>query len=1296
MNINRKKITISTVIVCFFVSVIAFAAVTLFPNAKISFTGIKMVSNGATTQGFVDINLKNIDTTALSFCLEYDKDYVELSDFATNVPVENKTSTPTFGTKYNTEYKYFKQNTDDFPGENFISQIDWSIVMVHAPIIGVADAENGRVLMNFTPDIDNTNPSEHIVVKQLKGGVADENEETVLCADGKSLKLGTLSFNIKDPAKFAKLTKAELKNVIKIVPFSTMTTFDNEDVTDDNGVHIGYIDENEDISWYSRADKNIECDFEITAELTNVKAMRESAAVTSYEIYKQGDKQDLLDYLNSQMSVIILEYADGSQSTSVFKWDIASLTMTYDPKGGKYEITQKYNDDFDVTVTVDVTAVKLIGFDVENQSITYYTDDANYPQTMDDLKLPQTARPILDTYIPNGGIPQLEIGWYQLDGENGGFTDIPDNIKNKVVGSYKILAHLSGNDYSLQTDFPWLTVDNISDIEIMRYVTDNASEVPKSLDVVSAATADDGTVTIVVKNTDGSQIPANTEFTIKMPGGETVNTSNYTVVINADGTATITMTADINEPSEKKLAELINLGDRVGGAFAIASTEPGCNIGPYTEFTLNPRKNIYTANAEFDYSKGSAAAFPVKTVASAADIPKTITLPFASDYIATTYNGYTGDEIGMLNTFTVDSWDVLSGDPTVEGSVVEIKGVLATTSYTNYGEVKNENNNTVTIKYLVVNGDDRDTIDTIPDFVYDMQQVGYDYDKLQTNSFTVKNIGATDIYGLKAEISLSKDNSKEAFVVTKPLPSILKNGDSVDFDITTKYGLDVGKYECTVSIISDDGVLGTFKITFEVTEEPTYKIDIKLDTEDLGSAKTDNGTYTAKEAETITIVAEPKTDCVFVGWTSSSGDVVFADSTASTTTFTMPSSDVEITAHFKESLAAKLRATELIVKDIDDKAQDLCDDTWKKVTFDPAKREYYVAVENDTEKVKLWFKLRTEAENATLSLTHDHGTTDTLNVPAKDSDDQYYKSDEITLDVSPTDNLLTLTMKYNDPNDDPDEGEVTAEYKIHIYRKIEQSSLMVFNYGNSPYGEIMRDGGIAEADKQTAKDEFVNNKYTFTQGYTPTNCTVGTTYSPLAWSKTNYDLDDGALFVINSDTFEDSGYQSLTNSIGEPVTNGVTKKVTVNVLSEPNASYKNGSADDYAAIVQKTINLAASGTVAELQSERIRPDVYELVYSFTDFDGSTMSIKRPLIVLNKIGDVNNDKTTDVTDVVLIKTRFSVGLANNVNVKDYEVGGLLNKYRICDVNKDGAFNLIDANAVRKGNAVEFYSNLGGGA
>ena len=96
------------------------------------------------------------------------------------------------------------------------------------------------------------------------------------------------------------------------------------------------------------------------------------------------------------------------------------------------------------------------------------------------------------------------------------------------------------------------------------------------MEVVSAVTADDGTLTITVKNKDGNTIPVGTTFDVRMPGGELIDSSmsGYNAVVNDDGTATITVKADIAIDSEKKLAQIINLGSKAG-KFEISSTEPG-------------------------------------------------------------------------------------------------------------------------------------------------------------------------------------------------------------------------------------------------------------------------------------------------------------------------------------------------------------------------------------------------------------------------------------------------------------------------------------------------------------------------------------------------------------------------------------------------------------------------------------------------------------------------------------------------------------------------------------------------
>lgn len=143
---------------------------------------------------------------------------------------------------------------------------------------------------------------------------------------------------------------------------------------------------------------------------------------------------------------------------------------------------------------------------------------------------------------------------------------------------------------------------------------------------------------------------------------------------------------------------------------------------------------------------------------------------------------------------------------------------------------------------------------------------------------------------------------------------------------------------------------------------------------------------------------------------------------------------------------------------------------------------------------------------------------------------------------------------------------------------------------------------------------------------------------------------------------------------------------------------QNGSSNDFVYIQQSEISLPVSGEITQLMNERIRPDIYEITYSFIDFDGTIASVSKPLIILSSIGDVNIDKVVDSEDVSRVLHRFSVDLANDNNVPDYISGGLINKYRICDANNDEIVNALDANSIRKGISDSFYTNLseGGGA
>lgn len=1356
MAIKNKKLVIASVVIFVLVSAVVLAA-TVYPNAVITFSGMNLVYNKNTpldsnnehnsqTQGFIDINLKNINTTGVSVCIWYNQDYIQLSNVEDNEPISNPPSTGPVSSAnpnlrpINIEHTYFEQNVTNFPNGSFKDTTDDGAPkqFKNSSIIGIADQDlsknNGYVILNFAPaensDVicSNIQPIEKARAERLH----------IMANSAKGLNIGRLSFFIKNPAEFAQLSPTDRKDIINVVAFSEM------DKLEDNseGVYMAYLDDNGKISWYSDMDKNVDFEFKINSTLSDIKLQQNEITVSAYEFFKSGQEQDLIDFLNERMNILTLVNADGAEKLEKFTWDKDKLSWTEEqtnssswdsdvhPKKGDFTVTQPYNDDFTITAKIHVTPVNLIGFTYDNEEITYWTGADDYPQTLDELNLPSKVRPVFDTYLPNGGIPELTI-WHSDESDAAQITELPQDFQNQVVRTYTFWGHINdddlnnvhtGNESNNKPEYLWLSKpDHLPEIPLIRNVVGNEEDLPKGIGA-TAVTDDNGVLTITVSNTNGDAIPGTstdgslpkdpdtTEFFIKMPGGEEVDPSllgtRYTVEFNG-GSAVIKIMPDPTNADQKKLAQLINLGARAG-SFTIAAKEPNKTKSSYVDCTPQARNNYYTGTVyEFDFSVLKAGTLPVK---AGEGLPTTVTLPSAADAdgneykIDTTYNGYNGTEPGALKTFKVDAWTVISEDKNTIGDVVTVEGTLLDTTYTNYGRVQNPSGVKVQIKYVVLEGDGEDKIDDIPDFTYNTQQVGYDYDRLQSQTFTVKNSGNTDIYGLSAVISVAKDNGKEAFVETKQLSQIVKKGESADFEITTKIGLPVGKYVSTVSIYSNNKLLDTFDITFEVVPDPVFKITLKVNDEDLGSTETDDKLYTAQKDKVVTIVAKPKEDCRFTGWTVPDGSgVVLADASKATTTFTMPDKDVEITANFEETDAAKLRLTELLVKDTNDTDQKpFCDKDWKTIEFDPLTREYYVVVANDVEKAKLWFKVREGAENADKTMTHLHdGTTDNINI-THDEDDKYYKSGELELVLSPEDNLVTLTLT------DSTDSSITKNYKIHIYRKISSSDMITFEYGNSPFGRIMRDDNILEQDKDTVKADFISAGYTFTAENVPEGITAGVVYGTAAWQGgVNYDVNPLALFVADKTSFFDAAYTNIVNSLGGMVDETtLSRKIKVRLLQTPDGDAKNGSSEDFSSIQQvtnsdgtttdmTTIELSKTGAITELNGKRIRPDCYEIIYSFKDFNGETVSVSKPVIILSPIGDVNISGTADTTDVSRILGRFKVNLANQNNVQNYNTGGRLNKFRICDVNKDGSVNAIDANYIRANDLVPFYTNLPGG-
>lgn len=1453
---NKKLRYAALAAVTFLLIFVLSAAALLYPNAKIVFSGITIEqSSDGGTQGFVDINLENLDAMFVSFCLQYDKDVLEPSNVSTNEVLHNKS-----GGMFDTSGAFFDQDEDNFPKGSFqnIPLPLTNIITVGMPVIGTVDSDKELLFMNFKPD-DPGDPSDpnntyHCDYIDMVKGVRKEVPE-IMANTSNGVHVGRISFRIKDAAKFAKMSEADLRKAIKIVPFSKMITdmalLTPESLGHNTGLEVAFINEYKLEDWLSDTSMHVKYDYSVKSVLNSVEPQKKEITVSAYDVYTQssafvtpsdnkekGTKADIIDYLNQNASMVTLKFTDKSEYPDVFKWtDDAILTKkdgselkTWNPKGDTegYTISQDYNEKFKVSIDVNVTPVTLTDYIVDNEELTYIRptktpevqptggpegaspqptqsagpdlpvvptgtplpppvtettptpvpeitiqpvvteepeqttpepenidtgseDDSviesmaqsseidtssirsKYPETLDDLELPRIAIPVLTQYIPNGGIKSVTIDHFNRDDNNSAILSLPAEFTNFSL-SLPIRIGMTGvfsQSVNLGTTYPWLTVDSQAKPKAVRNIVESASDLPKQI-TAFAVTDDGGNLTITVKNADGSTMSQNTEFTILLPNGEVLRLSDlsptrYTAPTFSGDSAVIKITR-VNDLSnaaytdyDRYISYLINLGQRAG-TFKIAAQEQGKAKSNYADCTPNARKNIYTeAEYTFDYSEGKAAMMPIK---SGKDLPTTFTLPSVNDYVSITYDGRDGTEPGHLQTFTVDSWTIVSGDKNTAGSKVIVEGTLKDNiTYTNHGPVYNTKSSKVILKYIVVENTGDAVIDTIKDFEFNTKTVGYSFEDLQRQTFTIKNMGTTDIHGMGVTIEpatvTGTSDKVEAFELTVPPAEMLKKTASGSFMITPKIGLPVGEYTSTVHIWSNEKHLDkenkekslqSFTIKFVVSPNPVYKITLISNDEDLGTAKTKTETYTALAGTNIEIIAEPKEDCQFVGWTVKDNTVSLTESeTPKSATFVMPDCDVEIHAEFKELLKAKLKAQKLMIKDVDDNDQkfynkDNKTGVWSEVTYDPSQSEYYVAVDNNVDKVKLWFTLRKEVENATFKMTIEcNGTTDdTKTIYPKDTDG-YFKSELFELDVSPAENKVTLDITYNDPDDNPDEGSQTKQYVFHIYRKIARSQLAQFKYGNSPYGLIMQDPSKNDQQKTDAKTAFNNNKYMFATGTAPPGGFENVEYTPEAWADTgtNYDLNDYALFVLNNDKFTDTGIEKLTNSIGKQLSNTDILKYSISVYELANTNSNDyGKLSDFVNATKKEVTLTSTTDCTDLINIRIRPGIYELAYQFKDFNGEILTnVTKPVIILSSVGDYNMDQAVNTKDAEMNYNRYNEKLASHHTVVDYNDGGRLYKYRVCDVNKDCNINAVDANNIRANKLNQFYKNTitqGGGA
>ena len=361
------------------------------------------------------------------------------------------------------------------------------------------------------------------------------------------------------------------------------------------------------------------------------------------------------------------------------------------------------------------------------------------------------------------------------------------------------------------------------------------------------------------------------------------------------------------------------------------------------------------------------------------------------------------------------------------------------------------------------------------------------------------------------------------------------------------------------------------------------------------------------------------------------------------------------------------------------------------VAFDnaetPAIKDYYVRVP-DVDADSIQFNV-TLTNPDTTTITASDGTTLT---PTKNGDGTYTIKAPLT-NKGQTENTITITTKAGTDNDAP-----TLTYTFHVQQLVEAK--ITLNYGNSPYGEIMKDSAIT--DKAKAKEEFdKSNKYA--TGYIPANAASkqNVSYPFRAWVDVkdldgitaaeqaklvdpdiNIDRNDYAIFIYNGRTFVDPGF-TATDSEGKPVTN-LTRKITVSRMQVQQIAglYDVNQKEEPITIPDKPSNYTITEITKQYNyqdpsSFRIRPDVYTMEYSFNDPNQGTITVERKVVVLQDRGDtycadlINDSSVNPVYVYLKNSSTFDAitGTAHNIYL-----------YRILDTDASNLINDSDANPV----------------
>lgn len=322
--------------------------------------------------------------------------------------------------------------------------------------------------------------------------------------------------------------------------------------------------------------------------------------------------------------------------------------------------------------------------------------------------------------------------------------------------------------------------------------------------------------------------------------------------------------------------------------------------------------------------------------------------------------------------------------------------------------------------------------------------------------------------------------------------------------------------------------------------------------------------------------------------------------------------------------------------------------------FDGETYVYYLSVPNETEKIRL------DITSSDLPTVKANGTAVTATLDSG----QLYKTDEF--------NLLELNKDTDNGGEaDGFNNTVTVDaggttYTIHIRRLLKPK--IVLNYGNSPYGEIMKDDSIT--DKDAAKSNFdstlkFNNLSYYTEAWKDyLTLDNGNPY--------NGDKDDTSIFIYQRKAFKDPGFTAY-DTLGNVVNDEIVS-TTLSITAFSGGMPKYTSADS-----PVTVQEQATGNehvFVNFKSVNMRPDVYIMTYKFEDAStGEVATAERKVIAISKLGDARIDANNIVNNLDASLVKSNSGAMNTSNS--------IYKFKICDARSDAnkIINNLDASKIK---------------